>query len=215
MRQTKSVKSTKERLKELETTASNSQMALQLSQMMVKHLTNQVSALEKDVTNTMGILNDFQYRTLAMLELGNFSKDEINAKADELREIDFNKASDQEDVAKGYEVDAEGIIKEDSIVTITSNTPDEEEDRGIFRSRQVVAGLPPELSKELVGKSVGDKVDYTIDNVKHVIEILGVRKAPPAPEPGDNENKIPPAEDCPQDCNKECSKDCSCAAEDK
>ena len=176
MRQTKSVKSTKERLKELETTASNSQMALQLSQMMVKHLTNQVSALEKDVTNTMGILNDFQYRTLAMLELGNFSKDEINAKADELREIDFNKASDQEDVAKGYEVDAEGIIKEDSIVTITSNTPDEEEDRGIFRSKFIMSEITtPDLREKLLGAKLNDTIEVDMNNVKHVITILSVR----------------------------------------
>ena len=55
MRQSKSIKSTKERLKELEVAAQNTAMALQMSQMMVKHLTNQLTAIQTDVGGVMGM----------------------------------------------------------------------------------------------------------------------------------------------------------------
>lgn len=175
MRQTKS-KPVKERLNELETLVQNSQMALQMSQMMVKHLTNQLSALQQDVGGLMGMSNDFQYRTLAMLELGDFDKDAINKKAEEYKLTDFQKASDKEDASKGYEVDPAGVINEESIVIISSSTPDLTEDAGIFRSKfSMTECNTPELREKLLGSKVGDKLEVDIQGTKHIVSILGLR----------------------------------------
>ena len=176
MRQNKVIKSTKERLKELEVTVQNSQMALQMSQMLVKHLTNQLSALQADVGGVMGLSNDFQYRTLAMLELGNFNKDDVNKKAEEFKLIDYEKASDKEDIAKGYEVDPAGVINEESIVIISSTTPDTKEDLGIFRSKFAMSECnTPDLREKLLSSKVGDVFDIEIQKVKHAVSVLGLR----------------------------------------
>lgn len=175
MRQPKA-KSTKQSIKELETIVQNMQMALQMSQMMVKHLTNQLQAVQSDVTNVMGMSNDFQYRTLAMLELGNFDKDELNTLADKFKLDDFTKASDKEDAVKGYEVDTNETITEDSIVIITSSTPDLAEDQGIFRSKfSMNECQTPALREALLGAKLGDTVEVELNTVKHAITILGLR----------------------------------------
>lgn len=176
MRQNKSVKSTKERLKELEVAAQNTAMALQMSQMMVKHLTNQLTALQTDVGGVMGMSNDFQYRTLAMLELGSFDKDAINAKAEEFKLVDFEKASDKEDTSKGYEIDKAGVIGEESIVIISSTTPDIEDDLGIFRSKFSMSECnTPDLREKLLKSKVGDSFETDIQGVNHKIDVLGLR----------------------------------------
>lgn len=176
MRQAKSVKSTKDRLKDLEDTNRQLQMSIQMSQMMVKHLTNQLSALQTDVGGVMGMSNDFQYRTLSMLELGDFDKDAVNAKAEEFKLADFVKASDKEDLDKGYEVDDAGIVTEESIVIISSSTPDTDEDQGIFRSKFSMAECnTPDLREKLLGSKVGDQIETNIQGTKHVIDVLGLR----------------------------------------
>ena len=179
----KAAKSTKERLKELEVAVQNSVMAVQMQQMMVKHLTNQVSALQQDLSGVMGMSNDFQYRTLAMLELGDFNKDDINAKAEEFKLKDFTKASDKEDIIKKYLLDETGIIKEDSIVIISSSTPDIEDDLGIFRSKfSMTECQTPDLREKLLKSKVGDIFDTEIQGVDHKVEVLGLRYVEPVEE---------------------------------
>jgi len=171
--------STKDRIRELEVAAQNTQMALQMSQMMIKHLTDQFTVVQNDLGSTMGMVNDFQYRTLAMLDLGKFNNDEIEAKAEEFKLKDFNSASDKEDIDKNYTIDDGGVIGEDSIVLITSNTPSLPEDQGIFRSKFPMSEcLTPELRESLLGAKVGDIIDGDVQGVTHKIKILGLRKAP-------------------------------------
>jgi hypothetical protein len=170
---------TKERIKELEVAAQNSQMALQMSQMMVKHLSNQIQTFQQDLGNTMGMLNDFQYRTLAMLELGNFDSAEIDKIADGYKLTDFNTASAKEDAAKGFLLDDSGVVGEESIVILTSKTPSLAEDQGIFRSKFPMAEcLTPNLREKLLGAKVGDVFDADINGIEHSITILGLRTAP-------------------------------------
>lgn len=175
------VKSTKQRLKELETTVQNMGMAMQMSQMMVKHLTNQLSALQQEVGGVMGMSNDFQYRTLAMLEVGNFDKDAIDAKADELKLNDFNKASLEENLVKGYVDDETGVVTEDSIVVISSSTPDLEDDKGVFRSKFTMAECnTPDLREGLLKTKVGGTFNVTLNDIRHAVtlhEVLKVIKA--------------------------------------
>lgn len=179
MRQNKQP-STKDKIRELEIQLQNMQMAMQMSQMMIKHLTDQFQTFQADLGGTMGMLNDFQYRTLAMLELGGFDTNAIDAKADEYKLNDFNKASDKEDEQKGYVKDENGIVTEDSIVIVTTSTPDQLEDQGIFRSKFPMSEcLTPDLREKLLGSKVGDTIQSTIYNVNHDVTILDIKKPLP------------------------------------
>ena len=166
-----------DRIKELEVALQNTQMALQVSQMMIKHITDQFKAVQNDVTNTMGMLNDFQYRTLAMLEVGKFNREDIEQKAEQLKLVDFDNASAKEDAQKGYIEDNAGIISDNSVITITSNTPDLAEDQGIFRSKFPMAEcLTPSLRSVLLGAKVDDVVHADLGGAKHVIRIVSIKK---------------------------------------
>lgn len=169
--------STKDRIRELETALQNSQMAMQMSQMMIKHLTDQFQTFQTDLGSTMGMMNDFQYRNLALIELTDINLNELDAKAEEFKLVDFNKASDKEDLEKGYLNDDSGVINEESIVVLSSNTPDLEEDQGIFRSKFPMSEcLTPDLREALLGAKVGDFVETSISGITHKINILGLRK---------------------------------------
>lgn len=169
-------KSTKQEIQEMKIALQNSQMAVQVSQMMLKQVLEQFQGLRQDVDNSMGILNDFQYRTTAMLDLGNYDLDKLNKAAEALKLTDYMKASDAEDTAKGYELDNSGTVGEDSIVIITSTT-NGDEDKGIFRSKFSYAECQTETLKEsLLGKKVGDTVLEEINGDSHEIEIVGIRK---------------------------------------
>lgn len=166
----------KQKIKELETSMQNAQMATQVTQMMLKQVLEQFQGLRSDVDNTMGILNDFQYRSQAMLKLGNFDIDELNKYADELKLTDYMKASDAEDESKGYLNDDKGTIEEDSVIIITSSTNDDE-DKGIFRSKFSMTECHTDSLKEnLLGKKVGDKVEEEINGDTHTITVVGLRK---------------------------------------
>lgn len=169
--------SPKDRIKELEVALQNTQMALQVSQMMMKHITDQFKAVQTDLTNTMGMLNDFQYRTLAMLEVGKFNRDDIEQKAEELKLKDFDNASAKEDASNGYVDDLNGVVNENSIITITSNTPDLAEDQGIFRSKFPMSEcFTPALREKLLGLKLNDSVDTDVAGVRHKITILSIKK---------------------------------------
>jgi len=171
--------SSKDKFRALEAQLQNTQMALQMSQMMIKHLTDQFKTFQNDLGSTMGMLNDFQYRTLAMLELSNFSKDDVDAKAEQFKLKDFDAASDKEDAEKGYTLDNDGAVAEDSVIIITSATPDLKEDQGIFRSKfPMVECISPNLREALIGLKVGESADADIYSIKHKITVLSIRKAP-------------------------------------
>lgn len=175
--------SSKDRIKELEVALQNTQMALQVSQMMIKHITDQFKAVQNDVTNTMGMLNDFQYRTLAMLEVGNFNREDIEQKAEALKLVDFDNASAKEDTQKGYVQDEAGVVGENSVITITSHTPDLAEDQGIFRSKFPMSEcLSPSLREKILGLRLNDTVEVDIGGIKHNITILSIKKTQIAEE---------------------------------
>ena len=166
-----------DRLSELERMTSNLQMATQVTQQLLKQILGQLELVKGDNTNTINLANDLQYRTLAMIEVGNFSKSELEKEAERLKLIDYNSASDKEDKEKGYVND--DIVKEDSIVIISSTT-DSQTDTGIFRSKFPVASCPFEqLKKDLVGKKWGDRFQADLKGTMHTIEIVGVKKILP------------------------------------
>lgn len=169
--------SVKNKIRELEVALQNTQMALQVSQMMIKHLTDQFKATQDDLSSTMGMLNDFQYRTLAMLDVGNFDKEAIELKAEALKLIDFNKASDKEDQLKGYTDDSNGVVNENSVIVVTSSTPDLAEDQGIFRSKFPMSEcLTPNLRQKLIGLKVNETVSVELNGALHNLTVLSIKK---------------------------------------
>lgn len=168
-------KTTKQEIQELKVTIQNSEMATRISQMMLKQVLDQFQGLRRDVDNTMGILNDFQYRTQAMLELGNFDIGELNIRAEEFKLKDYMTASNAEDLAKNYTLNPDGIVDEKSVVIITSTT-NGDEDKGIFRSKFKMEECQTDtLREQLLGKSVGDVFTEEINGDTHEITLLGLR----------------------------------------
>jgi len=180
--------SVKTKVKELESALQNTQMALQVSQMMIKHLTDQFKATQNDLSATMGMLNDFQYRTLAMLDVGNFDKSAIEQKAELLKLADFDKASLREDTLKGYVDDADAVVTENSVVTITSHTPELAEDQGIFRSKfHMSKCVNPGLRQKLLGLKLNETVEVDFNGAKHSVTLLAVKKQQVAEEKPEQE----------------------------
>ena len=166
----------KDKFKELDVAVKNCEMATRLSQMLIKQLLDQLQNNRLDLDNTMGMINDFQYRTLAMLELSGISKDLLDKRADELKLKDYNSASAREDAAKGYIDDSAGVVGEDSIVTITSST-NGDEDRGIFRSKFPMSEcLTPSIKEKIMGLKLGDSFEEQIKNDLHKITIVALSK---------------------------------------
>jgi len=169
--------SVKTKIKELEVALQNTQMALQVSQTMIKHILDQFKVTQGDLSSTMGMLNDFQYRTLAMLEVGNFDRNAIDKKAEQLKLVDFDNASAKEDTIKGYVIDNEGLVTENSVTTITSHTPELAEDQGIFRSKFPMSEcLNPVLRQKLLGLRINDTVEADFNGAKHNITVLSIKK---------------------------------------
>jgi hypothetical protein len=166
----------KDKFKELDVAVKNCEMATRLSQMLIKQLLDQLQNNRLDLDNTMGMLNDFQYRTLAMLELSGIPKDQIDKRADELKLKDYTNASAQEDAAKGYVDDSAGVVNEDSVVTITSST-NGNEDRGIFRSKFPMSEcLTPSIKEKLLGLKLGDSFEEQIKNDLHKITVVDLKR---------------------------------------
>jgi hypothetical protein len=166
----------KDKIGELEKALENSQMSIRLTQMMVKQLLDQMQNSRLDIDNTMGMLNDFQYRTLALLELSGVNKKDIDKRADELKLADYDKASSAEDLAKGYLDDASGLVGEESVVTITSST-NGDEDRGIFRSKFPMSEcLTPSIKDKLMGLKIGESFEEQIKGDLHKITVVSLKK---------------------------------------
>ena len=164
--------SKKDLIKSTQTEVKNLQMAVRLNQMMTQQVIQQFQATNKDVTNAINVMNDLQYRTLAMLEVLGVDTVKLDKAADRLKLIDYNSASDKEDAAKQYVVG--DIVKADSIVTITS---DAEGDKGIFRSKfKLSEAQNPDLQMALEGLKVGDRTKITFTGVEHDITVLAIRE---------------------------------------
>jgi hypothetical protein len=166
-----------DRIDELEKLVGNLQIAVNLSQALLKKVSPAQIRLDKDVSNIMGVINDLQYRTLAMVQSGVFVREELNSIADSLKLKDFNDASDKEDADSGFTTGH--ITNPDSIVIITSTSMGDNNDSGIFRSKLAIKdAVLPELKEKLVGLVVGDHIVAKINGVDHDIELLGIRERP-------------------------------------
>jgi len=181
-----------QRFEAMEKTVKQLQMSVQINQMLLKQVGNTVSPMQDDLGEFISRQRELQYRVLAVQELSNLDIDIIDAKSRELQIKDFEETSDKEDVEKGYI--AADVIAEDSIITLTSTTPEEDgDDRGILRSKMIYEDFQlPELKEALLGAKVGDLVDADVNGVKHKIEVLKIGTVPaPVVELEENDSPLP------------------------
>jgi hypothetical protein len=154
-------------------------MAIRVSQMLLKQALERLDDSEAKNRQNMSMLNDFQYRLLGLQAATKVDISEVTKAADDLKLVDWNKASDAED-EKDNLVAADSVSSQDNIVILTSTTPSVTPDVGIFRSRTSVSEIGNrELIDTLIGKNVGDKFEFDLNGSKHVIELLGVRAKKP------------------------------------
>ncbi len=173
--------SKKEQLRSLKTELANLQMAGRISQMMTQQIMNNNKSMSEDLGRALGLINELQYKLLAVQKVSNLNIDDLSKVADELRVKDFNEASDNEDTKEGFTV-AE-TVSPDSTVILSSEAPD---GKGIFRSRIELSSCGvPALITELAGKTVGDKVTVALNGVDHTVQLLGVRNPKPEDRPVD------------------------------
>jgi len=153
-------------------------MAIRLNQLMVQGLNRRMDELQRDVQSATSMLNDFQYRLLAVQQLSGLDATQLQGVADTMKLTDFERELTRKDAEdKALVVDT--VESDEDVVIITSTTPEAKSDMGILRSRIKIADMnQPDLMAQLQGKKVGDKVETTLNNVKHLIEILGIRRLP-------------------------------------
>ena len=170
------VKSKKDQMRELATMVQNLQMAVRVMQMGMQQMGQSFQRMDADIGNSMGVLNDIQYRTLAMVESGKFDKSELDKAAETLKLEDYTKASDKEDKDKKYTT--ADVVAEDSVVILTSKCK-EDETKSVFRTKfKLDESGNPEAQEKLKGLKVGEKVELKIGGLTHVVEVLGIRTVP-------------------------------------
>jgi hypothetical protein len=165
--------SRKEKVRELEVEVKNLAMAGRISQMMTQQIMQNLKSMHEDLTRSMGIISELQYKILAVQRVSGLSIDEMNKVANEQRLVDFTEASDKEDAAQGFTVG--DLVNEQSTVVLTSTT--EEKDRGIFRSRLKLSDCGvPDLIQAFMGRDVGAKALVMLNGLEHEVELLAVRQ---------------------------------------
>lgn len=171
--------SRKERLRATETEMKNLQMAGRISQMMLQQLMQNMQNMSQDLGKALGLVNELQYKILAVQKVANLDVAQLNGIANEMRLKDFNEASDKEDQTGNFTIG--DTVDENSTVILTSKT--EDPDRGIFRSRIHLSQCGvPDLIKAFMGRPAGAKALVNLNGVEHEIELLGIRQ-PPAAQP--------------------------------
>lgn len=150
---------------------------IQLNQVMIQRMSGAMNELSSDVLRLSSITNDLQYRLLAMIDLAGIDKDALQEKADTRKLLEFDAESLNKDNAEGLTIAATVDNTEDTVI-LTSSTPDELEDKGILRSRIKISEMnQPELEEKLMGRAAGDTVEAQLNGSRHMVTILGVRRA--------------------------------------
>jgi sporulation protein YlmC with PRC-barrel domain len=171
-------KSKGERFEALEQQVEQLAQAVRISQMLIQQFMQSNRSMQSDLGRTVGVMNDLQYRLLAYQEVSGVDIEALKAKADELRLKDYNEASDKEDAEQGL-IPADTVESVNDYVVISSTTPGEAQDKGIFRSKfRISESGIAELMTGLIGKKVGETLEVKLADLNHIVEVLAIRKDP-------------------------------------
>jgi hypothetical protein len=166
-----------DRVEALEKTLENFAMVQQVTNAVIKRLLSDSERYDKELTTSLNMLNEIQYRTLAMIDVAGLSNDKLNESAEALRVKDFEDMSKKDDEDNSL-IDSD-VVTDESVVTITSTAVDAS--KSIFRSKFFVEGIKGnELHEKVMGAKLGDEIKVNIDGVEHTVKILAVKK--PAPQ---------------------------------
>jgi hypothetical protein len=166
-----------EKFAALEAKVKNLEASIRIMQMMQQQMGQSLMPMQQDVSGMATQLQTTSYTNLALQELLGVDSDKLDEVYQRLRLTDYNEVSDKEDEANGY-TPLEEVVSDQNIVILTSNTPDEPKDKGIFRTKMVVGELGPDLAELIIGKKVGDTFEHDLQGVKHVIELLAIKEVP-------------------------------------
>jgi len=149
----------------------NNQMAIKMSQMLLKRMLEDNSNMGKDLGAALAQITEMQYKFAALVSTLKLDPEQVAETANVQRLADFDKAASEEDARE--ELLVADTVTSDSTITITSTT---EDGSGIFRSRIKLADAGvPALTKGLMGQPVGTKLDIDIAGKVHNVELLSIR----------------------------------------
>lgn len=165
--------SRKERLRGMDAEVKNTAMSVRINQMMTQQLMNNMKNMQEDLGRAFGIINELQYKILAVQKVSGFDLEQMNTIANEQRLKDFNETSDKEDAEQKFTVGT--TVDENSVVILTSTT--EDKDRGLFRSKIRLSSCGvPDLITAFMGREAGAKAIVKLNGVDHEVELLGIRQ---------------------------------------
>lgn len=176
-------------LRNLQVEVQNNQMAVRMTQMMVKRMLEDSQNMGRDIGAALAQLTELQYQFTALMKTLKVDPAVVAGTANAQRLIDFNETAAKADQEENL-TDAD-TVGDDSTVVLTSTT-DDGPDSGIFRSRIKLSECgSPALMKGLSGQPVGTKLDVELGGKLHHVELLAVKnpvpEAPqvttPAPQP--------------------------------
>ena len=163
----------KAKLHDMQAIVQNNQMGIRILQQVMQQSIQNNQNISQDISKMMGVLNDLQYRTLAMMEVLSIDKTALDATAEKLKIADFNEASDKEDVEKQYTV--ADVVTPESVVIVTS-TCETSPENAIFRSKFKLSESGNKEAMELFpGKKVNDVVELPLNGHTHMVTILAIR----------------------------------------
>ena len=166
-----------EKFEALEAKVKNLEASIRIMQMMQQQMGQSIMPMQQDVSGMATQLQTASYTNLALQEVLSVDTDKLDTVYQKLRLADYNEVSTKEDEANGY-TSLEEVASDQNIVILTSYTPEESKDKGIFRTKMVVAELGPDLSELMIGKKVGDTFDHELQGLKHTFELLAVKDVP-------------------------------------
>lgn len=186
-------KPTVDRVAELEREVANQTMAIRISQALLKQFMDQLRPMQDDLTRFYSALNDLQYKTTALINsVPGVDRTKLAADADALKLADWQTSSDRDDETKGL-IATDTVASDEDVVILTSTTPDEPEDKGIFRTKAPLKDISnQDICQGFLGKTIGATLETTINGSRHVVELLGVRV--PAPKAETSDAPAPAAE---------------------
>lgn len=153
------------------------QNSQQVLQMFAKQSMTNLLKLSEEVKELNKALTDAQYFIHVLKNFANISEDTLNDEAAKLQVIDFEKAIEAQDAEQALL--PTDLVEEDSVVVVTSTTPDVTPDKGFLRSRLEVEMVSiPEFRTNILGKHAGDTFSCDINGVKHDVTLLSVKKKP-------------------------------------
>lgn len=159
------------------------EMSTRFSQMMLQQMGNSVQPMQQDMSEIANRQRDLQYRLLAYQELTNITREQVDIKTKELQLVDFEELNAKDDTEQGYLTSETGVVGDDSVIVITSTTPENDIDAGILRSKMVLSQVNnPELREALIGKKTGETTEFDLSGIKHQATILDVKTVPAVEE---------------------------------